>query len=83
MGNAKSDDQIGYLFYYPGRKKSVYVFNEETRADGYINMSTPSEYSGETAHVFLVAISTDGKIISNSAYTKCQAIGQAVVQLFY
>jgi hypothetical protein len=68
MGNAKSDDQIGYLFYYPDRKESVYAFNENQRSSGFINMQTPSQYSGETAHVFLIAVSADGKLISNSAY---------------
>lgn len=68
IGNAKADDQIGYLFYYPDSKESIYAFNESQRSNGSIILTTPQDHSGETAHIFLVAVSADGKLISNSAY---------------
>lgn len=74
QGNANDNDIVMYLIYVPVSKTAIFSLNEARRVDGNIYLSTPSQYSGETAHFYLSAMSADGKSVANSVYLGSQVI---------
>jgi len=66
--NANNDDRLMTLIYNPVKKESVVKLIGVSRFILSQMIAIPSNFSGDTIHVYTAFISADGKSISNSSY---------------
>jgi len=66
--NANNDDRLMTLIYNPAKKESVVKVLGTSRFMAAQMVAIPSNFSGDTIHVYNAFISADGKIISDSSY---------------
>jgi len=66
--NANNDDRLMTLIYNPDKKESVVKLIGSSRSIAAQMIAIPSNFSGDTIHVYTAFISADGKSISNSSY---------------
>lgn len=66
--NANNDDRLMTLIYNPVKKESVVKLIGTSRFMASQMIAIPSNFSGDTIHVYTAFISADGKRISDSSY---------------
>jgi len=66
--NANNDDRLMTLIYNPVKKESVVKLIGTSRFILSQMIAIPSNFSGDTIHVYTAFVSDDGKLISDSSY---------------
>ncbi|WP_457611561.1 DUF6266 family protein [Lutibacter sp.] len=66
--NANNDDRLMTLIYNPLKKESVVKLIGTSRFMAAQMIAIPSNFSGDTIHVYVAFVSADGQIISDSSY---------------
>ena len=66
--NANNDDRLMSLIYNPIKKESAVKLIGTSRFMASQMIAIPSNFSGDTIHVYTAFISADGKRISDSSY---------------
>ena len=66
--NALDTDFAMPLAYNPAKEEAVYSLNSSCRGDEGVSLQYPSDWVGDTVHVYLGFVSEDGTLVADSTY---------------
>jgi hypothetical protein len=69
-----ANDQIGLVVYNVDKQEFVTMMNAALRSAQAYTLQLPLDWTGDTVHSWILAVSADGKLVSDTAY-----VGQNVV----
>ena len=75
VGNALDTDFAMPLAYNTDKHEVVYDMVSACRGDEGVSLNYPSNWSGDTVHVYLGFVSENGSLVSDSVY-----LGEAVIE---
>ena len=75
VGNALDTDFAMPLAYNADKCEAVYDMVSSCRGDEGVSLNYPSNWSGDTVHVYLGFVSENGSLVSDSVY-----LGEAVIE---
>lgn len=75
MANARDSDFAMPLAYNAVKNVAVYDMVSSCRGDEGVSLSYPSDWVGDTVHVYLGFVSENGALVSDSAY-----VGEVVIE---
>lgn len=75
VGNALDTDFAMPLAYNADKHEVVYDMVSACRGDEGVSLNYPSNWSGDTVHVYLGFVSENGSLVSDSVY-----LGEAVIE---
>ena len=75
VGNALDTDFAMPLAYNADKHEVVYDMVSSCRGDEGVSLNYPSNWSGDTVHVYLGFVSENGSLVSDSVY-----LGEAVIE---
>ena len=75
VGNALDTDFAMPLAYNADKHEVVYDMVSACRGDEGVSLNYPSNWSGDTVHVYLGFVSENGSLVSDSGY-----LGEAVIE---
>ena len=75
MANALDTDFAMPLAYNDDKKEAVYDMVSSCRGDEGVSLSYPSDWVGDTVHVYLGFVSENGALVSDSVY-----VGEKVIE---
>ena len=67
-------DLLHYL-YNATKRATIYDMVSSCRGDEGVSLSYPSDWVGDTVHVYLAFVSESGSLVSNSVYVGEKVIG--------
>ena len=74
VGNASDTDFAMPLVYNANKRVAIYDMVSSCRGDEGVSLSYPSDWVGDTVHVYLVFVSENGSSVSDSVY-----VGEKVI----
>jgi len=74
QNNSAANDQIGLVVYNVTKKEFVTLMNAALRSAEAYTLQLPLDWVDDTVHSWILAVSANGKVVSDSAY-----IGQNIV----
>ena len=75
VGNASDTDFAMPLVYNANKRVAIYDMVSSCRGDEGVSLSYPSDWVGDTVHIYLGFMAEDGSLVSNSAY-----VGEKVIE---
>ena len=74
VGNASDTDFAMPLVYNANKRVAIYDMVSSCRGDEGVSLSYPSDWVGDTVHVYLVFVSENGSSVSDSV-----CVGEKVI----
>ena len=74
VGNASDTDFAMPLVYNANKRVAIYDMVSSCRGDEGVSLSYPSDWVGDTVHVYLAFVSENGSSVSDSVY-----VGEKVI----
>jgi hypothetical protein len=74
QSNSKGTDQIAIVVYSPALDEFVLMENAAVRSAESYELQLPLDWAAELVHSWMIAVSVDGKLVSDSSY-----VGQVTV----
>ena len=74
VGNASDTDFAMPLVYNANKRVAIYDMVSSCRGDEGVSLSHPSNWVGDTVHVYLAFVSENGSSVSDSVY-----VGEKVI----
>lgn len=74
VGNALDTDFAMPLVYNSNKRVAIYDMVSSCRGDEGVSLSYPSDWVGDTVHVYLAFVSENGSSVSDSVY-----VGEKVI----
>lgn len=68
VGNASDTDFAMPLVYNANKRVAIYDMVSSCRGDEGVSLSYPSDWVGDTVHVYLAFVSENGSSVSDSVY---------------
>ena len=72
--NALDTDFAMLLAYNDNKQEAVYDMNSTCRGDEGTSLQYPSDWAGDTVHIYLAFVSEDGTLVSDSEYVGSETI---------
>ena len=74
VGNASDTDFVMPLVYNANKRVAIYDMVSSCRGDEGVSLSYPSDWVGDTVHVYLAFVSENGSSVSDLVY-----VGEKVI----
>lgn len=74
LGNASDTDLAMPLAYNETKHEVIYDFNYSCRGDEGVSLAYPTNWTGDTVHIYLTFVSDDGTLVADSIYVGSQTI---------
>lgn len=72
--NALDTDFAMLLAYNESKDEAIYDMHSTCRGDEVTSLQYPSDWAGDTVHIYLAFVSEDGTLVSDSEYVGAETI---------
>ncbi|SEM30290.1 hypothetical protein SAMN05216436_103149 [bacterium A37T11] len=72
--NAMGDDQVILLVYNEAKSRYLYTVGDTIRETAEQEMTLPTDFTGDTVHVYISFVRRDGSKLANSTYVSAVVI---------
>ncbi|MEA4918552.1 DUF6266 family protein [Proteiniphilum sp.] len=69
INNASATDRVMIIAYNPSKGEAVYDMEAATRNEAHASLALPPAWDGDEVETFMLFVSEDGALASNSIYT--------------
>lgn len=73
--NAKLTDDLSFMVYDPVSDKYAVAMKVVKRSALSYEMALPADFDGHTCHGFVMVVSADGKLVSDSVHVGAVPVG--------